>query len=530
MPFAPALSPLAPSAQPFRQRDFVGFLLGLPFYCMLGLLVVEAALAALTTWLVIKAGQDLANEDFLLADFGWIVLAQSTSYVVGAISWIYAERAGFGAFGRYMLRFARENRNDARLFGDTQQREKVEPFLTNEAFHIFFEVVYELEADLKLFFSLLFNTIVLGVAIDAGLPAVYGLVFVALLVLQYLARHWLARTYADNQRATNHMTARTYTAWDNITSGNRYNFRVWHLGFKQRLREALAAQIRAILAKEGIAAVGGIFSLLFIFAYLAIVAARNAQEAGLLIALAATLPKQIELSYSVHSLASGWNDLLAIWTRMAGACNAMQPQADAQFASRIKLSQLQLSYTPPSSDVVASHTTALPLASFEAACALLPQLQRGVVQVRGGNGSGKSTLLAALKQHLGSQAYYWPTSTKLAFEFAAAEAKASEEDDDETDDEVDDKRTDKRIDTSSDVGDIAGAATSTATSSSTGKGFSSGERQMQSLSEIVRETNAQIYLLDEWDANLDASNRATAQGLIDILAARALVVEISHRG
>ncbi len=512
MPLASSLSPPAPIVKTFRQRDFVGFLLGLPFYCMLALLVVEAALAALTTWLVIKAGQDLANEDFLIADFGWIVLAQSTSYVVGAISWIYAERAGFSAFGRYMLRFARENRSDARLFGDAVQREKVEPFLTNEAFHIFFEVVYELEADLKLFFSLLFNTIVLGVAIDAGLPVVYGLAFVALLALQYFARHWLARTYADNQRATNSMTARTYTAWDNITSGNRYNFRVWHAGFKQRLRDALAAQIRAILAKEGVAAVGGIFSLLVIFAYLAFVAGQHTQNAALLIALAATLPKQIELSYSVHSLASGWNDLLAIWTRMAGACNAMLPQADAQFASRIKFDLLQLSYTPPSSGVVASHSTGLPLASFEAACALLPQLQRGVVQVRGGNGSGKSTLLAALKHHLGSQAYYWPTSTKLAFEFAAAEAAATEEDDADDDTALED--------------DNAGAPGTQATST----GFSSGERQIQSLNEIVRQTTAQIYLLDEWDANLDATNRASAQRLIDELAARSLVVEISHRG
>jgi hypothetical protein len=521
MPLSPYFSPVTPSPKAFRQRDFVGFLLGLPFYCMLALLLVEAGLAALTTWLVIKAGQDLANEDFLIADFGWIVLAQSTSYVVGAISWVYAERAGFGAFGRYMLRFTRENRFDARLFGDAVQREKVEPFLTNEAFHIFFEVVYELEADLKLFFSLLFNTIVLGVAIDAGLPVVYGLAFVGLLVLQYFSRHRLAKTYADNQRATNSMTARTYTAWDNITSGNRYNFRVWHAGFKQRLREALAAQIRAILAKEGVAAVGGIFSLLVIFSYLAYVAGQHAQEAALLVALAATLPKQIELSYSVHSLAAGWNDLLAIWTRMAGACNAMQPEADAQFASRIKMNLLQLSYTAPISPVTATHATALPLASFEAACAMLPQLQRGVVQVRGGNGAGKSTLLAALKHHLGSSAYYWPTSTKLAFEFAAAEAKATEEEDNDNDTAL--AEDDSSSPSTSDTGPaVASQALS--------KGFSSGERQLQSLTEIVRQTNAQIYLLDEWDANLDATNRAAAQRLIDELAARSLVVEISHRG
>jgi hypothetical protein len=528
-PSAPSSASLQPVLQAgtkvFSHRQFVGFLLCKPFYCMLGLLIIEAALAALTTWLVIQAGQDLANEDFLIADFGWIVLAQSTSYVVGAVSWVYAERAGFGAFGRYMLRFARENRSDARLFGDTHQREKVEPFLTNETFHIFFELVYELEADLKLFFSLIFNTIVLGVAIDAGLPVVYGVVFVSLMALQYGVRKWVANTYAENQRATNSMTARTYTAWDNITSGNRYNYRVWHAGFKQRLRDALGAQIRAILAKEGVAAIGGIFSLLVIFAYLAYVAGRNVQDTALLIALAATLPRQIELSYSVHNLAAGWNDLLAIWTRMGGACKAMHAQADAQFESRIKMPELQLSYTPPGTapgtPPVAS--TLLSMATFDAACAMLPQLQRGVVQVRGGNGAGKSTLLAALKQRFGSIAYYWPTSTKLAFEFSAAEVAAKEEASDGEPAEAQD---------AAENHDNGGATNtpSTEKSAEQSTGFSSGERQLQSLTEIVRETRAQVYLLDEWDANLDTANRAAAQRLIDELAARSLVIEISHRG
>ncbi len=474
---------------------------------MLALLMVEAALAALTTWLVIKAGQDLANEDFLIADFGYIVLAQSASYAIGAISWIYAERAGFGAFGRYMLRFASENRADARLFAASSQREKVEPFLTNESFHLIFEIIYELEADLKLLFSLMFNAIVLGFAIDAGLPLVYGGVFIALMLLQYGVRKWINTLYAENQRATNSMTARTYTAWDNITSGNRYNFRTWHAGFKWRLRDALKAQIRAIMAKQGITAGSGIASLLVIMAYLAYVAGQNAQNTALLIALAATLPRQIELSYNVHDLAAGWSDLQALWTRMVGASAAMQTQADDDFNDRISMADLRLTYVPPNTphNMRGDKATVLPVTSFDAACTMLPQLQQGTVQVRGGNGAGKSTLLAALKHYIGSSAYYWPTSTKLAFEFAAAETAAIEE-----------------IDEDSEAADDTTQAVAS-------NGFSSGERQLQSLTEIVRKTNAKVYLLDEWDANLDATNRAKAQALIDELAARSLVVEISHR-
>ena len=50
-----------------------------------------------------------------------------------------------------------------------------------------------------------------------------------------------------------------------------------------------------------------------------------------------------------------------------------------------------------------------------------------------------------------------------------------------------------------------------------------------SLQEIVRYTDSAVYLLDEWDANLDPNNRAAAEALVDELSRRARVVEISHR-
>ena len=480
------LNPAAP--QPYRNLDFVRFLLCRPFYIMLFFLVVEAALAASTTALIIKAGQDVADQEFLISDFVWIVLAQSLSYVVGATSWIFAERAGFGAYGRYMLRFARDNRNQPALLNDKAQREHVEPFLTNETFQIFFELVYELEADLKLFFGLIFNAIVLGIAIDAGLPAVYAGVFVVLLGVQYMLRRPVARAYGEQQVTSNRMTAHTYTAWDNITAGNRYNYRLWHAGFKQRLRDALRSQIRAILAREGIAAVSGIFALLVVFSYLAWIAGRNVADTGMLIALAATLPRQIDLSYNVHGLASGWNDLLAVWTRMTGASAAMRPEPDINFDRRIRFDGVALS---DGQGVVVC-------TSVDDALSRIKANLQGRILVRGSNGSGKSSLLVALKAKLGSQAYYWPTSDKLAFAVPSSTAP----DDAQSDD---------------------------ASQKAVSNGYSSGEKQLKSLQEIVSKTGAAVYLLDEWDANLDAKNRASAEALVAQLASRSVVVEISHR-
>ena len=42
-------------------------------------------------------------------------------------------------------------------------------------------------------------------------------------------------------------------------------------------------------------------------------------------------------------------------------------------------------------------------------------------------------------------------------------------------------------------------------------------------------TDAPLYLLDEWDANLDGPNCAVANALVEELAKRARVIEISHR-
>jgi ABC-type transport system involved in cytochrome bd biosynthesis fused ATPase/permease subunit len=133
----------------------------------------------------------------------------------------------------------------------------------------------------------------------------------------------------------------------------------------------------------------------------------------------------------------------------------------------------------------------------------------GRINVRGGSGSGKSTLLAALKAEIKNRAYYWPTTDRLAFQFAEGETPEGIED------EVDE-------DLLLQTGDVVAPR-------SRKTGFSSGERQLKSLQEIVRYTDAPVYLFDEWDANLDAQNRATADALMEDLARRARVVEISHR-
>jgi hypothetical protein len=182
---------------------------------------------------------------------------------------------------------------------------------------VYFSLIYELEFTLKLFLGLVFNALVLGGQIDLSLPFAYVGAFGALLLMQWTLQKPIGRAYLENQRLNNRVTAQGYTAWDNIFSGNRYNLRVWLSGFKSRLREALTAQLRAIVAREGMSAMSGIVSLGIVFATITFVAVQNVSDTTLLIALATTLPRQIEMTYELHLLANGWNDFVAVWTRLA---------------------------------------------------------------------------------------------------------------------------------------------------------------------------------------------------------------------
>lgn len=476
---------------PFTRLEFVRFFMCGPLYVTLTLLVVEALLSAATTWLVIKAGRDVANGgDGLVMDLVWILVVQCTAYAAGAVSWVYAERAGMRAFGLYIAKFARDNRHHPTLLADRHAREQVEPFLTGETFHTIYRLMYEVEGQLKIFLALIFNAIVLGAEIDGLLPLAYATIFSTLVVLQVLVRKRVTEIYLDSQRWNNRVTAQGYTLWDNVFAGNKYNLHLWFKTFKAHARGCLQAAIRVIVAREGLSAAGAIFGLTIVFTTLAYIAFRDAGNTALLIGLAATLPRQIDMTNEVHQLAIDFNDVLAAWTRVGGIADNMRPDPDPNFNRRIKFDRLVLR----EGDEIRSVT------SIDDALRLLLGTPSGRVNVRGGNGSGKSTLLAALKGEIKNRAYYWPTTDRLSFQFAAKEPEQAEDEDEEAP-----KRRKRK------------------------GGFSSGERQIKSLQEIVAHTDAPIYLLDEWDANLDPKNRGIANALVEELAKRARVIEISHR-
>jgi ABC-type protease/lipase transport system fused ATPase/permease subunit len=196
------------------------------------------------------------------------------------------------------------------------------------------------------------------------------------------------------------------------------------------------------------------------------------------------------MTNDIHTFTAGWNELLASWARLTGVADNMHPVADPDYDARMKLDRLVLREGGNASSVN----------SLDDAMSLIFKAPTGRINVRGPNGAGKSTLLTSLKAAVKTRAYYWPTADRLAFAFTQGRDEVETDEDGNAI-----EPSEKKI------------------------GFSSGERQLRALQEIVRYTDAPIYLLDEWDANLDPNNRAAADALVELLARRARVVEISHR-
>lgn len=110
----------------------------------------------------------------------------------------------------------------------------------------------------------------------------------------------------------------------------------------------------------------------------------------------------------------------------------------------------------------------------------LTALPAGRFTLRGPNGSGKSSWLMHMKQQLDNEAYYLPAHIDFPFE--------------------------QNIDS-----------------------MSSGQKVAAALREVSAKAGARVYLLDEWDANLDDSSIAEMNHIIDRMAESSCVVEVRHR-
>lgn len=448
-------------------------------WALIFLLLQQLIVASSTIWI-----SDLSEAVVLGTGVGlylfFFVASLFVVYIPGIISSYYLEKAKSLTIYKYTQAFAEKHRCTPELMADKEFQSEREPWLTSESSKTIEEtygVVYDSAAT---GLNTTLNIAALCIAIDPRMLIGYLASFAILPVVSHYFKIKLADAAIVLQNDRKSMSQILLHGWDNIIVGNIYNFAIWWKQFTKRWGAYNQASVDAVLVTHISSACATVLSLIpvacvFLWIFL------TTNETIKLAALVATLPRQIQIIQHFEILATYAMYWHGTWAKLKALIATITvPEHDkANLLARIKEDEITLT--------VNKNKTAL--GSVENFFKIITEMPNGRVTIQGRNGSGKTTLVNLLKKELGDKAYYLPTHSRLMFESTIEDS------------------------------------------------FSTGQRIKAYLDELSNrllnakqsDRNNQVILLDEWDANLDASNMQIISKMLDNLSREHCVIEISHR-
>ena len=272
-------------------------------------------------------------------------------------------------------------------------------------------------------------------------------------------------------------------AWDNVLLGNFYNFKLWQDKTSQRVNRCLQKNVELERFDQILAIVVSLLTSIPSLCVVVYYAYVNRFSIPNLTAFLVTLPVLFTiLSYTYQTLS-----LVFRWrmhrSKLISIYKAIQPIECSQIAmeKKVKWGKIFISNSTFSTVAPDNHVSLAAPRSISSHQELVNfTAEPGRITLRGENGAGKSTLLMLVKNALSDRAFFLPTQNQLSF------------------------------------------------ISETNK-YSTGESLRNRLLEILERVEADVLLLDEWDANLDKDNQERLSTLIDELAEKKCVIEVRHR-
>jgi ABC-type transport system involved in cytochrome bd biosynthesis fused ATPase/permease subunit len=333
-------------------------------------------------------------------------------------------------------------------------------------------------------FSVTFGILTLSLVVEPAFAVAYGCSMIGVYFLMRAQAKKRARLVREAQGARIDVTQSLLSVWDNVLLGNQYNFTLWLGNTVRRLNNSVRQNVRSETFEQVIAVAISTITLLPSMVVILNFITAHIHEPLLLAPFVVALPRLFQiLEYTYECLV-----LLFQWTmhknKLLVVKRVLEVTKDEPSLLEQRISWNKIRITPSNN----GHATILSEEDRQAIGhpALLREklntqpLQSGRLTVRGENGCGKSTLLQLIKKDLGDRAFYLPAQHHLAF----------------------------TVDTS---------------------GASTGESLRRRLEEMQNNVDAEVLLLDEWDANLDEFNQQRLSELIEQVSQKKLVVEVRHR-
>lgn len=453
------------------MKELIAFFPKSSWFRMSFWLFLEQGLVALSTYALIRAS-GLAATDVAAAS-PWVLVflfALSAPYVPGIFGRRELESGVQSAYRNFLSANFPADGEGIRRWARRDQRETFLASVTGEALGQLRQVAATVFDITAVLLNVTLNLAVLGYHFHPVIAAAFALgTGVAFLIF----RRMLPRIDAVSEEAQVSRTAlfaKLQRSWDNMFAAHAVHRGAFRMSLDADLGRHRTKAMDAVTLSE-LVSVGTTFAILTPVLVSVVVLLQMNPTAAFLASMLATLPRQFQVMGNLQVFLSYMTALTGI-SAQARQVLAQCRIEELRTEDFVNLDQLRLSFRRESEgEVVAA------LGAREMLAGRLPA--KGRLVVRGPNGAGKSSLLLSLKGKLGDGAYYLPAHSDFWVE---TENRTS----------------------------------------------SSGEKILRTLEFAEKRGLPPVILLDEWDANLDAENRARIADRLEALAGAHLIVEVRH--
>lgn len=433
--------------------------------------ITEQLLVAMSTLCMVQIGQTLGQKRELVF---WIIIFAILLFIVFLPRYGYQNflmKAKYRTLQAFIHDFEQSLQDKTYLTKEKDFINQRKPFFYNETWSVVNET-YDFILDYILtFLNICFSIGIIAFAIKKEFFITYILAFFIALFFFAVSKKRTEQLSLHAQDAHVAMNNILFYGWDTMLSSNRYNDRLWNIAIKDAVQKAISNGVRKLRYVSGSAGLAMIISSAPVFLLLIWTLLYN-DNMGQTASLIVTLPRQVNTIQYLNvfiTLLMGWSGIRA---KVLGLNNAISVPKELVFKENyIKFDQL----------AIEKDNTGYHFESFDDLLSWEGLKKPGRITIRGGNGTGKSTLFTGLKTRLKSNAYYFSPDMELYF------------------------------------------------SHSLNQSLSMGELIFDHLVEIFKHVQVQVLLLDEWDANLDATNLIKINRLIDEMSKNTCVIEIRHR-
>lgn len=430
----------------------------------------EQGMVAASTWVMIQIGKSVGEPGTAVF---WVLVFMAVLLAVFVPKYGYDRfllRAKYRTQGNYILAFEQSLEGKPYLFKDKAFYSRNRTIFQSEVWNVVNESFDFFLDGTLLLLNICFNVAVISASIAPGLAVGYLCSFFLVLVSSLGFCPMAERLSQQAQGAHIRMNTVLRYGWDTLILGNTYHQELWNRQMQDMTEQASDAgvkKLRVFCMASGLAMMVSSAPVFGLLIWLLL-----SCSGGEMAALVLTIPRQINtLQYlnSLISCAMNWNGIRA---RIHGIDQAVLAPGKLPFCPEyIRFSEIVL-YEGRREKRFNSLKEAFQWEKWE-----VP----GRITVRGANGAGKSTLLMGLKAHFGNRACYF---SPYAEEFFKDSLKES---------------------------------------------CSTGQEALSHLRETFAYAPVKLFLLDEWDANLDQKNMENMDRFLEEKAKSCCIVEVRHR-